>query len=40
MDFELYSDIAPMACENFIELTKKKYYDETVFHRLINNFII
>ena len=32
--------VAPKACENFIELTKKNYYDGTLFHRVIKGFMI
>lgn len=41
-DFEvtLYSDVAPKACENFLGLLGKNYYDGTVFHRVIKNFMI
>ena len=40
VNLELHADIAPKACENFIGLCKKGYYDNTSFHRLIKNFII
>ncbi|OXB62185.1 hypothetical protein ASZ78_015367, partial [Callipepla squamata] len=30
----------PRTCENFIKLCKKNYYDGTVFHRSIRNFVI
>ncbi|KAJ1074206.1 hypothetical protein K5549_019849, partial [Capra hircus] len=30
----------PKTCENFIRLCKKQYYDGTVFHRSIRNFVI
>src|SRR3990167_4782368 len=36
----LYDDIAPKACENFIGLVKKVYYDGIIFHRVIKNFMI
>ena len=26
---------APLACQNFLELTKRGYYNGTVFHRII-----
>lgn len=32
---ELYVDHAPRTCKNFIELTKRGYYDGTPFHRVI-----
>lgn len=37
---KLFPDIAPKACENFIGLAKKGYYNGTVFHRVIKNFMI
>ena len=33
--FELYWKHAPNACKNFYELSKKGYYDNTIFHRVI-----
>lgn len=30
----------PKTCENFIRLCKKQYYDGTVFHRSIRNFVV
>ncbi|KAF2977362.1 hypothetical protein EK904_006269, partial [Melospiza melodia maxima] len=29
----------PRTCENFIKLCKKNYYDGTIFHRSIRNFV-
>jgi peptidyl-prolyl cis-trans isomerase-like 1 len=37
---ELYSHHAPKTCKNFAELTRRGYYDSTVFHRIIPNFMI
>lgn len=36
----LFPDIAPKACENFIGLVEKGYYDGIVFHRVIKDFMI
>ena len=36
----LFPDELPEACENFTELTKSGYYDELIFHRVIENFMI
>lgn len=36
----LRPDIAPKACENFIGLSKKGYYNDVIFHRVIKNFMI
>jgi peptidyl-prolyl cis-trans isomerase-like protein 2 len=40
LNFELYCNLAPYACYNFISLAKKKYYDGVKFHRLIKNFMV
>jgi len=37
---ELYPDIAPKAVKNFIELSKRGYYNGVIFHRVIKNFMI
>lgn len=37
---ELYKDKAPITVENFLKLVDSNYYDETVFHRIIRNFMI
>lgn len=36
----LYTDKAPKTCENFLGLVAKNYYDGTVFHRVIKEFMI
>eukprot|EP01090_Pellita_catalonica_P007942 TRINITY_DN18561_c0_g1_i1.p1 TRINITY_DN18561_c0_g1~~TRINITY_DN18561_c0_g1_i1.p1 ORF type:complete len:195 (-),score=21.67 TRINITY_DN18561_c0_g1_i1:405-938(-) len=36
---ELYWDHAPKTCHNFYSLAKKGYYDKTIFHRIIKNFM-
>ncbi len=38
--FELYPDIAPITVKNFKELVAERFYDGTVFHRVIKNFMI
>ena len=40
MKFKFYSDIAPKTCRNFKKLANSQFYDETLFHRLIKDFII
>ena len=37
---ELYPKIAPKAVKNFIELSKRGYYNGVIFHRVIKNFMI
>ncbi len=39
-ELQLYVGVAPKACENFIGLTQKKYYDGLTFHRVIKGFMI
>lgn len=36
----LKPDVAPKACENFIGLSQKGYYNDVIFHRVIKNFMI
>jgi peptidylprolyl isomerase len=37
---KLFPDIAPKACENFIALIEKGYYNGIIFHRVIKDFMI
>uniref|UniRef100_A0A673NLN9 PPIase cyclophilin-type domain-containing protein n=1 Tax=Sinocyclocheilus rhinocerous TaxID=307959 RepID=A0A673NLN9_9TELE len=39
VNVELHCDKVPKAGENFIKLCKKGYYDSTIFHRSIRNFM-
>ncbi|WP_020529298.1 peptidylprolyl isomerase [Flexithrix dorotheae] len=40
MKVEFYDKDAPGTVENFINLSKKGYYDGLTFHRVIPNFVI
>lgn len=40
MKAELYPEIAPNTVNNFISLIKNKFYDGTIFHRVIPGFMI
>jgi len=40
IEIKLMSDVAPKACENFIGLAEKGYYQGIIFHRVIKNFMI
>lgn len=40
MTIELYPDKAPNTVENFLRYTKEGFYDGTVFHRVIDGFMI
>jgi peptidyl-prolyl cis-trans isomerase A (cyclophilin A) len=37
---ELYPDKAPKTVENFLQYVKDKHYDGTIFHRVIENFMV
>lgn len=37
---ELYWDHAPRTCKNFAELARRGYYNGTIFHRIIADFMI
>lgn len=37
---EMFMDLAPKTAGNFIELAKKGYYDDLIFHRVIPGFMI
>jgi peptidyl-prolyl cis-trans isomerase B (cyclophilin B) len=37
---ELYPDKAPLSVANFLSYVNEKFYDGTVFHRVIKNFMI
>ena len=40
IEVELWPATAPKTCENIIGLVEKGYYDGTVFHRVIKEFMI
>lgn len=40
INLELYPEHAPISCENFLSLVKKGFYDGTIFHRIIDGFMI
>ena len=37
---ELYEDKAPVTVKNFLAYVDEKFYDETIFHRVIDKFMI
>ena len=37
---ELNQEKAPITVRNFLKYTKNKFYEGTIFHRVINNFMI
>ena len=40
IEVELYDQSAPKATKNFIDLAKKGFYDDVIFHRVIPGFVI
>ncbi|RFO98863.1 peptidylprolyl isomerase [Rhodoferax lacus] len=37
---EVYADKAPKTVENFLQYVKDKFYNGTIFHRVIGNFMV
>ncbi len=40
IELKLMPDVAPKACENFVKLVEKGYYNGIIFHRVIKQFMI
>ncbi|WKX94033.1 hypothetical protein Q1695_011358 [Nippostrongylus brasiliensis] len=40
IEIELWTKECPLACRNFIQLCMEKYYNGTIFHRLVKDYII
>jgi cyclophilin family peptidyl-prolyl cis-trans isomerase len=40
IEVELYDNDAPKATKNFVDLARKGYYDDVIFHRVIPGFVI
>ena len=40
IELELYPDLAPETVANFVELAEDGFYDGTIFHRVIEDFVI
>ncbi len=40
MKIELFEDKAPLTCENFLNYVRDGFYDGTIFHRVIPNFVL
>ena len=40
MTLELYRDVAPAHADSFLSLTKKGFYNNIIFHRIIDGFMI
>ncbi|OAQ33493.1 cyclophilin-like protein, partial [Linnemannia elongata AG-77] len=40
ISIELWPKEAPKACRNFVQLCMEGYYNDTIFHRIVANFIV
>lgn len=40
LNLELHTNIVPRTCDNFLRLCEQEYYNGTIFHRLIHNFMM
>jgi len=40
IEADLFTDGAPKAAQNFVDLAKKGFYDDVIFHRVIPGFVI
>jgi len=40
IEVQLFTEDAPKASQNFIDLARKGYYDDVIFHRVIPGFVI
>src|SRR5918996_5372945 len=40
IELDLFTQAAPKASQNFIDLAKKGFYDDVIFHRVIPGFMI
>ncbi len=40
IDVDLFTEAAPKASQNFIDLAAKGFYDDVIFHRVIPGFVI
>ena len=40
IDVEIFSEVAPITSENFLNLVDEKFYDGLIFHRVIEGFMI
>lgn len=40
IDIELWGKECPLACRNFIQLCMEGYYDNTIFHRIVKEFMV
>lgn len=40
IEIELFEETAPISCENFRQYAANGFFDDTIFHRVIPNFMI
>jgi cyclophilin family peptidyl-prolyl cis-trans isomerase len=39
IELDLFTEAAPKAAQNFVDLAKKGFYDDVIFHRVIPGFV-
>ena len=39
IELDLFTDAAPKASQNFVDLARKGFYDDVIFHRVIPGFV-
>jgi peptidyl-prolyl cis-trans isomerase B (cyclophilin B) len=40
IELDLFTQAAPKAAQNFVDLAKKGFYDDVIFHRVIPGFVV
>jgi cyclophilin family peptidyl-prolyl cis-trans isomerase len=40
IELDLFTDAAPKASQNFVDLARKGFYDDVIFHRVIPGFVV
>lgn len=40
LNLQLHCDLVPKTCENFMKLCQNGYYNGTIFHRSVRNFMV
>ncbi|MBX7041371.1 MAG: peptidylprolyl isomerase [Ignavibacteria bacterium] len=40
IDLELFTEVAPFTVQSFVKLASDNFFDSTIFHRVVPNFVI